>query len=208
MTDARLERPLWRGRTNVDAYTIAWVEHAEDVVRRNWPEIAHSFNVTQGSYQGDGGDPNSGTTHRLGGVVDLSWCGHDNCLWALRIAGGFAWHRTPDQGNWPHHIHGGPRLHPFQDDALHRQELSYDADGNGLGGADDFRRPNPIPDPVWPWPPRDWFDMADEADLRRVVRDEVRSALAEAGDLVKVDHDNDPKTAKWSLTRVLRWLKR
>ena len=205
-TDPRLIRPLWRGRTNVDAYTIAWVEHAEEIVRLNWPEIAHEFVVTQGSYQSENPfrEPDSGTTHLNGGVVDLRWCGHDNCLWALRIAGGFVWHRTPEQGSWPHHVHGGPRLHPFQDPALHRQELSYDVGGNGLGGADDFRRPNPIPDPTWPWPRKDWFDMATEEDLRKIIREELAAFAKTAGETIKVDHDGDPDTAKWSLERELR----
>lgn len=147
MTDARLVRPLWRGRSNVDAYTIACVEHAEQIG-------GHEHIVTQGSYQieNPAREPASGTTHLLGGAIDLAWCGHDRCVLALRQAGGFFWHRTPEQGAWPHHIHGGPRLHPFQDDALHRQELSYVAGGNGLGGVDDGPRLNPIPDPVWPWP--------------------------------------------------------
>lgn len=208
MSDARLARPLWRGRTNVDAYTIAWIEHAEEIVRINWPEISHPFSVTQGSYQGTGGDPDSGSTHGLGGAVDLRWCGHWQCLWALRMAGGFAWLRNPSQGDWPHHIHGGPRKHPFQDAALHRQELAYDAGGNGLGGADDFKRPQPIPDPTWPWIRKDWFDMADEADLRRIIREELAAFGKNADQLVKVDHDDDPGTAKWSLGRVLRWIKR
>lgn len=164
MNDPRLARPLWRGRTNVDAYTIAWIEHAEDITVKSWPAIAHTFDVTQGSYQAGGGDPNSGNTHALGGPVDLRWCGHLVCLLALRFAGGFVWHRTPAQGPWPHHIHGGPLGHPYMDPSAQRQEVAYLAGRNGLknNGPDDGPRLNPIPRPVWPYPPEEDMPTAQE----------------------------------------------
>lgn len=177
--DARLTRPLWRGRTNVDALTIAWIEHAEQIKRDRWPtrpDLHHEFEVTQGGYQGSAGDPDSGTTHRLGGGTDLHWCGHPECLLALRLAGGFVWHRTPDQGDWPDHIHGGPLGHPYMDDRLAAQAVSYLAGGNGLGGPDDGPRLNPIPRPVWPWPPED--DMADPKVREQLDRIEKASTQA------------------------------
>jgi len=170
-TDPRLARPLWRGRTNVDALTISVIEHAEQIVRERHPQIAHLFTVTQGSYQGSSGDPDSGTTHRLGGAVDLDWCGHPECYRALRLAGGFFWHRTPAQGAWGDHYHGAPLGHPFMDFRLAAQAQSYLNGGNGLGGTDDGPRLNPIPRPVWPWPQED--DMPSNAEIKRLVTEAI-----------------------------------
>lgn len=172
MSDPRLARPLWRGRTNVDAFTIACIEHAEQIVRDERPDIAHPFVVTQGGYQieNPNREPASGTTHLLGGGTDFHWCGHQFCLLAKRRAGMFIWHRTPAQGPWPDHEHGAPIGHPFMDPALKAQQVAYFARGNGLGGPDDGPRLNPIPDPVWPWPEedpdmpyRDWPQLDKDA---------------------------------------------
>lgn len=162
MSDPRLERREWRGRANVDALTISCIEHAEQLVRDEHPAIAHEFVVTQGSYQGDGGDPDSGTTHRLGGGVDLGWCGHQVCYLALRRAGMFIWRRFPWQGDWNDHFHGAPIGHPLMDYRLAAQEASYLARGNGLGGPDDGPRLDPIPRPVWPWPQQEDDDVTPE----------------------------------------------
>lgn len=148
VTDPRLARPLWRGRTNVDALTIACVEHAEQIG-------GHAFVVTQGSYQAGAGDANSAGTHDLGGVVDLRWCGHDSCVKALREAGMAAWHRTPAQGPWPDHVHAVVVGHPYLAASAAAQVTDYLAGRNGLAshGPDDGPRLDPIPRPVWPWPP-------------------------------------------------------
>lgn len=168
MADPRLARSLWRGRTNVDALTIAWIEHAEDIVRERWPKIAHLFVVTQGGYQGAGGDPDSADTHALGGGTDFSWCGHPECLLALRLAGGFVWWRKPEQGDWPDHMHGAPIGHPFMAPVLARQETSYFARRNGLknNGPDDGPQLDPIPRPIWPYPEDDMFSDDDRKLLR------------------------------------------
>lgn len=154
-TDPKLVCPPWRGRSNVDALTIACIEHAEAITRASMPQSAHPFEVTQGSYQSGRGDVNSAGTHDLGGVVDLRWCGHVLCVRALRLAGLAAWHRTPAQGPWSDHIHavviGHPRLAP----AAERQVNAYITRHNGLksNGTDDGPWLSPIPEPVWPWPP-------------------------------------------------------
>ena len=161
----RLARPTWRFRTNVDALTIECLEHAERIA-------GHQFIVTQGSYQGGRGDVNSAGTHDRGGVVDLRWCGHDRCILALRMAGMSAsWHRTPDQGPWPHHIHAVVRDHPDQAPSADRQTASVLAGGNGLanGGADDGPRLDPFPFPVWP-------PVNHEAALRERITKAVQSA--------------------------------
>ncbi|AJR18467.1 hypothetical protein GUY44_07190 [Pimelobacter simplex] len=171
MTDPRLIRPTWReGRTNLDALTIACIEHAEQIVRELAPKIAHPFVVTQGSYQAGAGDPKSAGTHDLGGVVDLRWCGHPVCLRALRLAGLAAWHRTRAQGDWPDHIHAVVAGHPRLAASAARQVIAYLARRNGLAsnGPDDGPRLSPIPRPVWPWPP---------AQRKKTRPEKVRAAL-------------------------------
>lgn len=196
MPDPRLARPSWRGRTNVDALTIACIEHAERIMAERHPAIAHEFYVTQGSYQGDSGDPDSGTTHRLGGGVDLRWCGHRECYRALRDAGMFIWHRYPWQGDWPDHFHGAPIGHPYMDYRLAAQEASYLAGGDGLGGTDDGPRPNPIPRPVWPPEGDDMpnYREWDQADKDALVKD-IAKAVAEAVWSYKLDWGGKAKRA-------------
>jgi len=158
----------------VDAFTIAWIEHAEAIVREKAPDLAHEFVVTQGSYQGTGGDSDSAGTHALGGAVDLRWCGHDVCLLALRLAGGFVWHRKPLWRNgvlvWPDHIHGAPIGHPYMAPVLQRQETASLDRRNGLAdnGPDDGPRLDPIPRPNWPYPEDDMADPKIQAQLDRI----------------------------------------
>ncbi|WP_067475223.1 peptidoglycan-binding domain-containing protein [Actinomadura hibisca] len=68
-----------------------------------------SLVLEQGSYN-PGGDPTSAGTHDGGGVVDISVQGmsattRTNAARALRRVGFAAWVRSPQQGNWPWHIH-------------------------------------------------------------------------------------------------------
>lgn len=168
MPDPRLERPCWRGRTNVDAITINGIERAEEIG-------GHEFICTQGSYQRGAGEPLSAGTHDLGGVVDLRWCGHTACILALRKAGFAAWHRTPSQGPWPDHIHAVGIGHPYLAPVAARQVESYRSGRNGLAsnGADDGPRISPIPS--LQWPPED--DMADyAAQLDRIEKNAKEAA--------------------------------
>ena len=177
MPDPRLARPTWRGRTNVDALTIACIEHAEEIG-------GHEFTVTQGSYQSGGGDPLSAGTHDLGGVVDLRWCGHGYCILALRQAGMAAWHRTPAQGPWPDHIHAVVIGHPDLADSALRQVGAYLDGRNGLAnnGPDDGPRPNPIARPVWPWPQED--DMTpDQASLLEQIAADTKATRTDVAAL-------------------------
>lgn len=162
MTDSRLERHEWRGRSNVDALTSACIERAEKIG-------GHEFVITQGSYQGGSGDPLSAGTHERGGAVDLRWCGHKRCIRALRLAGMAAWHRTPAQGPWPDHIHAVVIDHPDLAPSAARQVVSYLAGGDGLknNGPDDGPRLDPIPRPVWPYPEDDMFGDEDRELLKK-----------------------------------------
>jgi len=174
MTDPRLVRPLWRGRTNVDALTIAALERAESIG-------GHQFVVTQGSYQRGAGDPLSAGTHDLGGVVDLRWCGHRACLRALREAGFAAWHRTPRQGPWPDHIHAVVLGHPDRTELAYRQAVAFRNGRNGLAsnGPDDGPRLDVINPPIFPWPPpkpkrRRPADVIAALKAARLVRDRAK----------------------------------
>lgn len=179
MTDPKLTRPSWRGRINVDALTIACIEHAESIA-------GHQFSVTQGSYQDGGGDANSAGTHDLGGVVDLSWCGHRECVRALRQAGMAAWRRTPAQGPWVDHVHAVVVGHPLLADSAHRQVIAYLDGRNGLknDGADDGPRLDPIPRPVWPWPQENDMALTDE-DAKKVAQALLDAEIANDGRTVR-----------------------
>lgn len=172
MTDARLTRPSWRGRTNVDALTIAALARAEKIG-------GHEFVVTQGSYQSGGGDVNSAGTHDRGGVVDLRWCGHRDCILALRRAGFAAWHRTPKQGPWPDHIHAVVIDHPRLAASAARQVASYRAGRNGLAsnGPDDGPRPAELDGPTFPYPPKPKADP-NQKSRRRLLQLEKQERAA------------------------------
>lgn len=184
MSDPRLARPLWRGRTNVDALTIAALEKAEQIA-------GHEFVVTQGSYQSTVAA--SAGTHDGGGAVDLRWCGHDACIKALRLAGFAAWHRHPGQSDWPHHIHAVLVDHPSLAPSAARQVDDYRAGRNGLAnnGTDDGPRITPIP--VYRWQEED-FDM-DKNEARDLFREVLREELAA-----------DRKKDRERMTRLIKML--
>lgn len=96
------------------------------------------FSITQGSYSTS--VKASGTTHAGGGVLDLGWTGSNAQITALRRVGFAAWHRTPGQGPWNHHVHIVALGDPTESDSAKRQVASYLAGGNGLGGKDDGPR--------------------------------------------------------------------
>ena len=48
----------------------------------------------------------------------------------------------------------------------------------------------------------------DKAEIRKIVRDEIRAALKEGGALIKIDADDNPKTAKTSLEHEIRQIKK
>lgn len=175
MSDPRLARPLWRGRTNVDALTIAALEHAEQLG-------GHPFRITQGSYQNGAGDTNSAGTHDAGGVVDAGWCGHPRCVLALRRAGFAAWHRTPEQGPWPDHIHAVLVDHPLLAAGAAAQVREYRAGGDGLKGdrPDDGPRLDPIP--VYEW--KETPDMNEQQEDRILAGFDALDARVQRNTLV------------------------
>jgi len=91
--------------------------------------------ITQGSY--NTAVSQSGGTHDGGGVVDLrvtAWTEtqRNRALSWLRSTGFISWYRTPDQGDWPYHIHivakGDAELSP----AAKNQVTAAAAGRNGL----------------------------------------------------------------------------
>lgn len=192
MTDPRLVRPAWRGRTNVDALTIAALEAAE-------AKAGHLFEVTQGSYQPiGGGDSKSANTHRGGGVVDLVWCGHEACLGHLARAGFVPFLRTPPAFSF--HVHAVVVGHPALDPSAAAQVAERRRGGDGLIGDAPYSHPGlPVVEPVWPpKPPKPAKNIVQKArgqinaalkDLAlvpadrkavRTLRREVRAALRKA----------------------------
>lgn len=185
MTDPRLARPAWRGRTNVDALTIAALEAAERAA-------GHEFVVTQGSYQGGAGDPKSAGTHDGGGVLDLRWCGHEACLRHLAEAGFVPFLRTPPA--FDYHVHavvvGHPALHP----TAAAQVAERRRGGDGLIGSAPYSHPGlPVVEPVWPpKPPK---------PVRNTVQ-KARTAINRAlRDLKGVDRS---RSAVWRMRREVR----
>lgn len=184
MTDPRLERPTWRDRTNVDAYTIAWILRAEAIVRERWPQLAHELVITKGGYQ-PAADDDSADTHTRGGATDFTWC-HPQCLLALRLAGGFIWHRVKTAA-WNDHMHGAPIGHPDMAPGLARQETAYfnRRDGLANNGPDNGPRLDPIPRPIWPWPPTEENEVISKEDRAAIVKDLLDAPIAGDGRTVR-----------------------
>jgi hypothetical protein len=81
----------------------------------------------------------SGSSHR-GDAIDTVW--NSGRLSAMRRAGVYAWHRTPAQGPWGHHIHGIPKKgfgYPLGSGLW--QQADAARGGNGLMRGGEFRTP-------------------------------------------------------------------
>lgn len=102
--------------------------------------------LDQGSYN-PGGDPTSAGTHDGGGVVDISVTGmsaatRTSVARALRRVGFAAWVRSPDQGDWPWHIHAAAISDTDLSSQAQHQTGDYYLGLNGLAnrGPDDGPR--------------------------------------------------------------------
>jgi hypothetical protein len=106
---------------------------------------------TQGSYSG--GVSASAGTHNGGGAIDIAAAQlkpaeRQVIVKAMRQVGFAAWLRTPEQANWPYHIHGVAVQPKGKNDrgvlsyAAHRQVINYYENKNGLasGKPDDGPR--------------------------------------------------------------------
>lgn len=122
--------------------------------------LGYELTITQGSYRGVLGDPDSAGTHDLGGVVDLVSWDWRRKVPALRDVGFFAYLRTEDEGDWPEHIHAGLIGNRKLSPSAKRQEIAYrngrNALKNNLPDPHPQWRPDPIPVfkmPTTPKPP-------------------------------------------------------
>jgi len=121
-------RGNFRGKT-LNARTIAMVLAAEKI-------LGSRFHITQGSYSTSVAA--SGSTHAGGGAMDTDGpTGWSNAVRALRQVGFAAWHRTPSQGPWGHHIHSIAIGDPTASPAAKRQVQDFLHGGNGLRGMKD-----------------------------------------------------------------------
>ena len=106
--------------------TIAMLLNAERM-------LGAAFHITQGSYSTSVAA--SGSTHAGGGAMDTNGPrGWGAAVSALRRAGFAAWHRTPSQGPWGHHIHSIAIGDSSASPAAKRQVQSFLRGGDGLGG--------------------------------------------------------------------------
>jgi hypothetical protein len=183
---------VWRGVT-LDARTAAMMDQVAAL------SGAVYVRPTQGS--ASGGVAASAGTHDAGGAVDIA--GQDAGMTqadreVIEAAGrqvGFAmWIRSPDQSDWPWHIHGiavqpdGKHHQAVLSDGAHGQVIDYYEGRNGLasGAADDgprhwvgvtwetYQPPTPPPPP----PPR-W-----KADIMRIISADGRGAAVIGPDYV------------------------
>lgn len=134
----------------------------------------------------------SGGTHSRGGAFDI-WQTQAAAVRIARQMGADAtWHRTRAQG-FAEHIHGVLRGCPHNGPAAYQiTSTSYGVDHgrNGLANRGRDDGPRPLSGRTWrqgiTWAKsqlteKDWFDMASEADLRKIVREELDKYL---GDVV------------------------
>lgn len=172
-----MTRVSWRGVT-VDQRTAQMLDEVA--------QLSGSIYVrpTQGSYRG-GRTAASAGTHDGCGAVDII-TGTDADMSALvpimRRVGFAAWHRTPAQSSWPHHVHaiavqpGGKHDRGCLSRGAAAQVVDYFEGRNGLASRAADDGPRDHVGTTWETykrSRRDGFDMADLDDLRRVVHDEI-----------------------------------
>ena len=116
---------IFRGK-KLNSRTIGMLLAAERI-------LGAAFHITQGSYSTSVAA--SGGTHAGGGVFDSNGPrGWNLAVNALRAVGFAAWHRTPGQGPWNHHIHAVARGDRSASPSAQRQAADYARGGDGLGG--------------------------------------------------------------------------
>lgn len=136
--------------------------------------------ITQGAWMtlNGGGASASAGYHDGGGCFDLRVRDLSDeqvraTLRALRAHGAAAWLRNPQHGGFTDpHIHLVLGTDADLDDGAYYQWRDYINGGDGMGGSDYHPRPHPL---VTKPPERDWFDMATEAEVRAIVREELNA---------------------------------
>lgn len=144
-------------------------------------ELGFTPVITQGAFmvRAGGGAVDSAGYHDAAGTFDLRvWNLTDaqvaKAIRVLRSNGAAAWHRDVAHGGFTdEHIHfvlGSDK--PLSTGAAY-QWAEYLAGRDGMGGPDYHWRPTPL---VTTPPKRDWFDMATDADLRKIVDKAIADA--------------------------------
>jgi len=121
----------WRG-VSLDDRTAAMM----DEVVRLCPGI--NIDPSQGSWSGAAA---SAGTHSGCGAIDVTNLSASECdtvVYSMRRVGGAAWHRTPEQSDWPRHVHmisvqpGGKGDRGCLHASAHDQVIDYYENRNGL----------------------------------------------------------------------------
>lgn len=156
-------RELGTGRFDVSRIVLPGerTEHTGKVVNARTEEmLAHAQQqldrelvLDQGSYN-PGGDPTSAGTHDGGGAVDINTDDMDeqtarSVVEELRKVGFAAWYRTPDQGDWPHHIHAIALSDPDLSSPAQEQAGDYYLGKNGLANEQPDDGPEVKPIRTW-----------------------------------------------------------
>jgi hypothetical protein len=110
----------WHGGTFTERFANT-LKSAQKIDGKYFPVIQGGFRPRT-SY--------SGSSH-AGDAVDTVW--NSGRLAAMHRAGVYAWHRTPSQGPWGHHIHGIPKPgHGYPAGSGKWQQSDAARGGNGL----------------------------------------------------------------------------
>lgn len=135
-------------RVSLDGKTVN--TRTEEMLAAAEKELGADLTLDQGSYN-PGGDPTSKGTHDGGGVVDISVDGMNaetrtQAVRELRTVGFAAWLRTPEQGNWPYHIHAVAINDSDLSEQAQEQVGDYYLGKDGLkdDGPDDGPKVSPI----------------------------------------------------------------
>jgi hypothetical protein len=193
------EHTTWHGKT-VSARSKFILEQIEK-------KLGFDLYCFQGSFST--AVQQSGNTHAESGAVDVSICPAgsstakaDLIVKTFREFGWAAWHRTPDQGNWGHHVHAVDSGDQHLSDAAQRQVTEYRQGYNGLvgDGRDDGPRITLV---ARQYPPLPYVSLANvqaQAEkggprVLRGVRRVQRALNAHGADLV-VDGHFGAKTKK------------
>ncbi|MFC6087444.1 peptidoglycan-binding domain-containing protein [Sphaerisporangium aureirubrum] len=123
-------------RVSADGFVID--TRTRDMLAEAKRLLGRGLVLLQGSYN-PGGDPTSAGTHDGGGVVDISVEGMNPAtrtavVRVLRRVGFAAWTRSPDQGDWPWHIHAAAISDTDLSSQAQHQIGDYYLGLNGLSG--------------------------------------------------------------------------
>lgn len=112
-------------------------------------KIQRKLFIVKGSYLNESGSGVSAKTHNGGGVVDIRTFDQGGAthvketVLELRRIGFAAWHRTPENSGFDHHIHAVAIGDPESHQQAVNQVTAYENGRNGLAGAREGPDPGP-----------------------------------------------------------------